>query len=94
VGCGCLVVLLGTAFPRLALLLTWLFTDRVSTAFDGWALPLLGFFVLPYTTFFYVVAYAPTAGVTDIGWFFVAIGFLLDLSAWFGTGREGSFRRR
>ena len=32
--CGCLVVLLGSAFPRIALLFTWLFTDRIEIAFD------------------------------------------------------------
>jgi hypothetical protein len=92
-GCGCLVVLLGTAFPRLALIITWLFTDRVQVAFDdNWLLPLAGLLLLPFTTFFYVVAYAPTAGVSGFGWLFVIFGFLLDLSAWFGGGREGATR--
>ena len=56
-GCGCFVVLLGSAFPRLALVVTWIFTDRVDIAFDGWVLPLAGLIFLPYTTFFYVLAY-------------------------------------
>ena len=34
-GCGCLLVLLGSAFPRVALVLTWIFTNRVDIAFDG-----------------------------------------------------------
>jgi len=85
--CACLVVLLGAAFPRIALLITWLFTDRVDIAFDGWFLPLLGLVFLPYTTFFYVLAYAPIGGVSTIGWFFVVFGFLLDLSSYFGGGR-------
>jgi hypothetical protein len=86
--CACLVVLLGAAFPRIAVVLTWIFTDRVDIAFkNNWALPLLGIIFLPYTTFFYVLAYAPIAGVHGIGWFFVAFGFLLDLSSYFGGGR-------
>ena len=86
--CGCLVVLLGSAFPRLGLVLTWLFTDRVEIAFDDqWALPLAGLLFLPYTTFFFVLAYAPISGVSEIGWFFVAFGFLLDLGSYFGTNR-------
>ena len=91
--CGCFVVLLGSAFPRLALIITWIFTDRVERAFDGdfW-LPFLGLIFLPYTTFFYVLAWAPIQEVSGIGWFFVAFGFLLDLASYFGTGREG--RRR
>ncbi len=92
-GCGCLLVLLGSAFPRVALVLTWIFTSRVDIAFDGGlALPLLGLLFLPYTTLFYVLAYAPIVGVSAIGWFFVVFGFLLDLTSLFGGGREG--RRR
>lgn len=91
-GCGCLVVLLGTAFPRVALLITAIFTGRIGQAFDGWALPVLGWLLLPYTTFFYVVAYAPVAGVTGIGWFFVVFGFILDISAWSGAGKTSRDR--
>ncbi len=91
--CGCFVVLLGSAFPRIALILTWIFTSRVDIAFKGGvALPLLGLIFLPYTTFFYVLAYAPIAGVSAFGWVIVSFGFLLDLASWFGGGREG--RRR
>jgi len=89
--CGCFVVLLGTAFPRVALLITWLFTDQVGEAFDGWALPLLGLIFLPFTTFFYVVAYAPIAGVTGIGWLFVVFGFLLDISSYFGASQRNRY---
>jgi hypothetical protein len=91
--CGCFVVLLGSAFPRLALIITWIFTSRVDIAFKGdfW-LPLLGLIFLPYTTFIYVLAYAPIREVTGVGWLFVAFGFLLDLASWFGSGREGARR--
>jgi hypothetical protein len=91
--CGCLVLLLGSAFPRIALAITWLFTDRVDIAFDSFWLPLAGLFFLPYTTFFYVLAYAPIGGVTGIGWFFVVLGFLFDLSSYAGSGRFGQRRR-
>ena len=62
--------------------ITWIFTNRVDIAFKGdfW-LPFLGLLFLPYTTFFYVLAYAPVREVTGIGWFFVAFGFLLDLAS-------------
>jgi hypothetical protein len=93
-GCGCLLVLLGSAFPRVALVLTWIFTSRVDIAFEGGVLlPLAGLIFLPYTTFFYVIAYAPIAGVSTFGWIFVGFGLLLDLANWFGGGREGSRRR-
>jgi hypothetical protein len=89
-----LIVLLGSAFPRLALLITWIFTDRVGIAFDGWLVPLAGLIFLPYTTFFYVLAYAPIAGVTGFGWFLVVLGFLLDISSYAGSGRVGQQRYR
>ena len=91
-GCGCFVVLLASAFPRLALAVTWIFTDRVDIAFDGWVLPLAGLIFLPYTTFFYVLAFAPIAGVTGFGWFLVVLGFLLDVSSYAGSGRIGAQR--
>jgi hypothetical protein len=53
---------------------------------------LAGLVFLPYTTFLYVLAYAPIAGVSGIGWFFVALGFLLDISSYANSGRIG--RRR
>jgi hypothetical protein len=93
-GCGCLLVLLGSAFPRLALVLTWIFTDRVDLAFDGGVLlPFAGLIFLPYTTLFWVIAHAPIAGVTGFGVIFVAFGMLLDLAHLFGGGREGRRRR-
>ena len=83
--CGCLVVLLGSAFPRIALLThVDLHQPGGHRVRGGWALPLLGLIFLPYTTFFYVLAYAPIVGVGGIGWLFVIFGFFLDLSSYFG----------
>ena len=39
-----------------------LFTDRVDVAFDGWALPVLGFIFLPFTTLASVAAVATKIG--------------------------------
>ena len=39
--------------PRLVLVLLWLFGNVLSSAFDRWMVPLLGFFVLPWTTLAY-----------------------------------------
>jgi hypothetical protein len=92
-GCGCLLVLLGSAFPRVALVLTWIFTSRVDIAFHGGVLlPLAGLVFLPYTTLFWVIAYAPITGVQGFGMILVGFGVLLDLAQWLGGGNEG--RRR
>lgn len=92
----CFIVLIGAFAPRFALFLTWLFSDRISQAIDNWALSLAGFFFLPFTTFFYVLAWAPVRHVSGLGWFFVVFGFLLDLGNYSGGGayakKRGSTR--
>lgn len=89
---GCLLAVLGAFAPRLVLVILWIFTDYVSRAFDGWILPIIGFLLLPYTTLFYVFAYAPVRGVSGIGWFFVAMGFVIDVVNYTGGQRARSSR--
>ncbi len=84
----CLLVLVAAISPRLALFFTWLFTDRLSVAFSTWVWPVLGFFLLPWTTLVWTFAYAPVRGVTGVGWVLVVIAVLADL------GLIGSARRR
>ena len=86
----CLLVLVALLSPRFALFLMWIFSDRISIAFDNAALPILGFFVLPWTTFTYALAYAPVTGVSGIGWFFVVFGFIADLASWGAGSRSRS----
>ena len=84
----CLLVLVALISPRLALLLIAIFDDRIVPAFDGNSvLPVVGWFLLPWTTLMYVLAWAPIAGVSTIGWVFVALGVVLDLSS-LGFGRR------
>lgn len=87
-GCGCLVAGMGLFVPRLAIFAIWLFSDRLSFAFDSFIIGFLGFLLLPYTTFFWAISYAPVAGVTGFGWFLVALGVILDVSTWFGGGDQ------
>jgi hypothetical protein len=90
----CLIALIGFALPRFALFLMWLFTDRLSIAFDSFILGFLGFILLPYTTLFYALAYNPLDGVTGFGWFVVGFGFIVDISAHASGGRAAQERRR
>ena len=89
----CFVFLIGAFAPRFALFLTWLFSDKISQAISSNFWAFLGFLFLPYTTFFYVFAYAPIQGVSGIGWVFVILGLLLDLGNWTGGGRAAASRR-
>ena len=68
--------------PRIALLLWWLFGDRVDAAFDSWLWPLLGLLVLPWTTLFYVLMWSVVGGVSGAEWLFVALGVVLDLASY------------
>jgi hypothetical protein len=90
---GCILVIAALLSPRLVLFLLWLFTERLSIAFDSFWIGLAGFLFLPWTTTFFALAYAPIRGVSGIGWLFVTIGLLFDLSAWFGGGRQAQSRR-
>ncbi len=78
---GCIFALVAAFSARFALLLVWLFTDRLSIAFrSGWE-GVLGFIFLPYATLFYALVYSPGRGVDAFGWLIVALGVLLDLSS-------------
>jgi len=79
----CFLLVLGLLGPRFAFLATWLFSDRVQLAFSGgWLWPLLGLVFLPWTALAYVFAWAPLTGVSTLGWFVVAGGFVLDLATY------------
>jgi hypothetical protein len=88
---GCFVVLFALISPRLALFALLLFSDLLSRAYDSWIVPLIGFFLLPWTTLAYAVMWsAGTHGVNGFEWFIVILAFLFDLGSW----REGRGARR
>ena len=66
----------------------WLFTDLLSRAFDGWIVPFLGFFLLPWTTLAYAVMWSTSDGVDGLEWFIVVLAFLFDLGAYANGGRR------
>jgi hypothetical protein len=80
---GCLIALIALLSPRLALFFIFLFSNLLSRAFDSWALPLLGFFLLPWTTLAYALMWdTGTHKVTGFEWFLVVLGFLFDLGSY------------
>ncbi len=81
--CGCFVLLLGAVAPRLALVFMALFNDAITQAFNGsWVMPLLGWFLMPYTTLAYVLVDWYSGDVSGFGWFFVILAFVADLSSY------------
>jgi hypothetical protein len=88
---GCLLLILFLAFPRIALVLLFLFSNYLERAYHGLILPIIGFLFLPLTT----LAYAwmantgrPTTGVNLI---ILVIAVVIDLG---GLGGGAYHRRR
>jgi len=85
---ACLVVLLAFISPRLALFAIFLFSDLLSRAFDSWFVPLLGFFLLPWTTLAYAVMWSASGNeVAGFEWFIVILAFVIDLGSYASRGR-------
>ncbi|MBA2506905.1 MAG: hypothetical protein H0V29_13345 [Thermoleophilaceae bacterium] len=85
---GCFAALLAIISPRLALFAVFVFSDVLSRAYDSWVLPLLGFFLLPWTTLAYAAMWdIGTRGVNGIEWAFVVLAFVVDVSSIAGGSR-------
>lgn len=84
-GCGCLFALFAAFTPRLALLFLWIVTPLVSSAFDTFIVPLLGFLFLPFTTLIFVIVYNPTVGLVGWDWLWVGLALMIDLGSYAGS---------
>ena len=84
---GCLVALFALISPRLALFFVAIFSNLLSRAFDSVLVPLLGFFLLPWTTLAYAVAWHYGHAVTGFDWFIVVLAFLIDIGVYGGGDR-------
>ena len=88
----CLLVLLIVGFPRLMLVLMWLFSSILDRAYHGMVIPLLGFFFLPITTIVY--AWMASQGMPMDGFNLVIliVAVLLDAGS-HGTSARSYSRR-
>jgi hypothetical protein len=81
----CLAALLALISPRLALVAVFLFSNMLDRAYEGWLLPLLGFFILPWTTLAYALMWdLGTPKINGFEWFVVILAFLADLASYAG----------
>ena len=81
----CLVVLLALISPRLALVAVWLFSSILDPAYDSWIVPLIGFFLLPWTTLAYAGMWSAGSNeVYGFEWFIVVLAFFADLGSYAG----------
>ncbi len=88
---GCLVLLFALISPRLALIATWLFSNVLDRAYDAWLVPVIGFFILPWTTLAWAWMYKTGRTVEGWEWIVVIVAVLCDLGALGGGSRK---RRR
>jgi len=79
----CFAALVALISPRLAIVCVWLFSDILGRAYDSWFLPVLGFFLLPWTTLAYAVMWdVGSREVSGFEWFVVVLAFLADLGSY------------
>jgi hypothetical protein len=86
----CLLVILAAAFPRVAIVLLWLFTNFFTGVYQGILIPVLGFLFLPLTLIaytFFQKSHSVT-NTTELVVLFIAVIFDLGLVG------GGTFRRR
>jgi hypothetical protein len=87
---GCLVLIVFLAFPRVALLLLFFFSNYIERAYHNLLIPLIGFIFLPLTTLAYAWmtnTHQPIAGLNLI---LLIVAVVIDL----GTIGGGANHRR
>jgi hypothetical protein len=87
----CLVLIVLLAFPRIALVLIFLFSNYLQRAYHGLLLPLIGFFFLPLTTLAYAWMVNTGQPIAGINLVILVIAVVIDLG---GLGHGASRRRR
>jgi hypothetical protein len=88
----CLLALVALAFPRLVLILMWLFSSSLDRAYHGLVIPLLGFIFLPITTIVYAWMVNSGLPIQGINLVILVVAVLLDAGS--HTGGAGYYRRR
>ena len=86
----CLLLIVVLAFPRIALVLLFLFSNYLQRAYHGLILPLVGFLFLPLTTLAYAWMANTGRPTTGINLVVLIIAVVIDLG---GLG-GGSYHQR
>jgi hypothetical protein len=76
-------------WPRLFILLFWIFFDELfQDAYDSWIVPVLGFFLLPWTTLAFAAMWGLSSDrVTGFEWIVVALALVIDVWTYAGIRR-------
>lgn len=89
----CLLALLAVFFPRIVIVLVFVFSRYLQSAYETLLWPVLGFIFMPFTTLAYAFAVNSTNGnVNGMYLAVVVIAVLMDLGSW--SGGATARRRR
>lgn len=88
----CLLVLIALLFPRVVLVLMWLFSNIIDRAYHGMLIPVLGFIFLPITTIVYAWLAANNMPMNGFNLILIVVAVLLDAGSHGGGSRY--YRRR
>jgi hypothetical protein len=86
----CLFALLAVAFPRVAIVLLFLFTNFFNHVFHGILIPVLGFLFLPLRLLLYTYLVNIHAPIENVQLVYLLIAVVIDL----GLVGGGAFGRR
>jgi uncharacterized oligopeptide transporter (OPT) family protein len=87
----CLFLIVLLLFPRVVLVLMYLFTNYIQRAYHDLLIPILGFVFLPITTIVYallVVNHLPIEGINVL---YLILAVVIDIG---GLGGGEGYRRR
>lgn len=87
----CLLLIIFLAFPRIALVLMFLFSNYLERAYHGLLLPVLGFLFVPLTTLVYAWMANTGRPVAGLNLIILIVAVVVDLG---GLGGGGTYRRR
>ncbi|MFN2184861.1 MAG: hypothetical protein ACK2UU_12760 [Anaerolineae bacterium] len=83
----CFITALLLAGPRLAILVWWIFSPLyITSIFQTWIWPILGWIFLPWTTLMYM-SIAP-GGIIGFDWILLGLGIFADMASYFGGYAE------
>ena len=88
----CILVLLVLLFPRVILVLMWLFSNMLDRAYHNLVIPLIGFIFLPITTIVYAWLAANGLRIEGFNVVLIIVAVLLDVGS--HSGGAGYYRRR
>jgi len=86
----CLLLIIFLAFPRIALVLLFVFSNYLQRAYHGLILPLLGFLFLPLTTLAYAWMTNTQQPIAGINLLILVVAVVIDLGGLSG----GEYHRR